>query len=110
MKKMTSLLSLLLALPMMACGGSGSGSETPSGEGTSASGSVKIEALNVDNTKPLSAQNQVIYEMNVGCMTPEGTFKAATAKLADLRKLGIDIVWLMPIDRKSVVSGKSVDL
>ncbi|HEY9542640.1 alpha-amylase family glycosyl hydrolase [Prevotella sp.] len=97
MKKMTSLLSLLLALPMMACGGSGSGSETPSGEGTSASGSVKIEALNVDNTKPLSAQNQVIYEMNVGCMTPEGTFKAATAKLADLRKLGIDIVWLMPI-------------
>src|SRR3712207_4769340 len=97
MKKMTSLLSLLLALPMMACGGSDKGGETPAPGGTSTPGSTKIEALNVDNTKPLSAQNQVIYEMNVGCMTPEGTFKAATAKLADLRKLGIDIVWLMPI-------------
>ena len=39
----------------------------------------------------------VIYEMNVGMFTSEGTFKAAQAKLADLKSLGIDIVWLMPI-------------
>ena len=35
--------------------------------------------------------------MNVGSFTSAGTFAAAQAKLSDLRKLGIDIVWLMPI-------------
>ncbi len=57
----------------------------------------EIEPLDVDNTVALSRDNRVIYEMNVGSFTSAGTFAAAQAKLADLRKLGIDIVWLMPI-------------
>ena len=40
---------------------------------------------------------QVVYEMNVGAFTPEGTFSAAQQKLDDLKALGVDIVWLMPI-------------
>ena len=51
----------------------------------------------VDNTQPVSKQNRVIYEMNVGAFTPEGTFAAAQARLDELHTLGIDIVWLMPI-------------
>ena len=39
----------------------------------------------------------VIYEMNIGSFTPEGTFNAAKEKLSDLKDLGIDIIWLMPI-------------
>ena len=39
----------------------------------------------------------VIYEMNVGSFTSEGTFKAAQEKLSELKSLGIDIIWLMPI-------------
>jgi glycosidase len=39
----------------------------------------------------------VIYEMNVGAFTTEGTFNAAAQKLEDLKSLGIDIIWLMPI-------------
>ena len=39
----------------------------------------------------------VIYEMNVGSFTQQGTFNAAANKLSDLRTLGIDVVWLMPI-------------
>ena len=53
--------------------------------------------LEVDNTIAVSDKNRVIYEMNVGSFTSAGTFAAAQAKLADLRTLGIDIVWLMPI-------------
>jgi len=36
----------------------------------------------------------VIYEMNVGAFTTEGTFNAAAQKLEDLKSLGIDIIWL----------------
>ena len=40
---------------------------------------------------------RVIYEMNVGSFTSEGTFAAAQARLDELKTLGIDIVWLMPV-------------
>lgn len=40
---------------------------------------------------------RVIYEMNIGSFTSAGTFAAAQAKLSDLKGMGIDIIWLMPI-------------
>lgn len=40
---------------------------------------------------------RVIYEMNVGSMTPEGTFNAAADRLQGLKELGVDVVWLMPV-------------
>lgn len=40
---------------------------------------------------------RVIYEMNVGSFTQAGTFAAAQSRLLELKTLGIDIVWLMPI-------------
>lgn len=92
MKKKSYILFLfLLALPLWACNDSDE-SEQLNGDPI-----VKTETLNVDKTSPLSDQNSVIYELNVGSFTTEGTFTAATTKLNDLRTLGIDIVWLMPI-------------
>ena len=44
-----------------------------------------------------AAGHQVIYEMNVGSFTESGTFAAAGQRLGELKSLGIDIVWLMPI-------------
>ena len=44
-----------------------------------------------------SEGHRVIYEMNVGSFTQAGTFAAAQARLDELKSLGIDIVWLMPI-------------
>lgn len=41
--------------------------------------------------------NAVIYEMNVRQYTPEGTFAAAAEELPRLQKLGVDVIWLMPI-------------
>ena len=55
----------------------------------------------VDAINSAAAKNetghQVIYEMNVGSFTAEGTLAAAQQKLGQLKTLGIDIVWLMPI-------------
>lgn len=53
--------------------------------------------ITVDNTKPIGMDNRVIYQMNIGAFTPDGTFKAAQEQLARLDTLGIDILWLMPI-------------
>ena len=58
--------------------------------------------LTVDNTDPISTENRVIYQMNIGAFTPEGTFQAAQEQLARLDTLGADILWLMPIYPRGV--------
>lgn len=42
-------------------------------------------------------ENAVIYEVNIRQYTPEGTIKALTPYLPILRKMGVDILWLMPV-------------
>ncbi len=49
------------------------------------------------NQQAHPAGQQVIYEMNVGGFTAEGTFAAAQQQLGELQRMGVDIVWLMPI-------------
>lgn len=39
----------------------------------------------------------VIYQLHVGCFTPEGTFAAAQARLAGLAALGFTAIQLMPV-------------
>ena len=43
------------------------------------------------------SREAVIYEVNVRQYTPEGSFKAFAAHLPRLAKMGIGILWLMPI-------------
>ena len=43
------------------------------------------------------SRNAVIYEVNTRQYTPEGTFNAFAANLPRLKKLGVDILWFMPI-------------
>ena len=47
--------------------------------------------------KGLTPIGQVIYEMHVGTLTPEGTWGAAAAQLSELARIGITIVEIMPI-------------
>lgn len=60
-------------------------------------------AYSCDDQKPTTelnkdwAVNGTIYELNTRQATPEGTFKAATARLDELKDLGVDIVWVMPV-------------
>lgn len=51
-------------------------------------------------------ESAIVYELHIGTFTTEGTFDAATGKLAYLAELGVTHVELMPVaalDRKSVV-------
>ena len=44
-----------------------------------------------------SLKGQVVYELHVGCFTPEGTLRAAAAQLEELASLGVTCVELMPL-------------
>lgn len=45
----------------------------------------------------LPLKDYIIYELHLGTFTPQGTFDAAIAKLAYLKKLGISVIELMPV-------------
>jgi maltooligosyltrehalose trehalohydrolase len=42
-------------------------------------------------------ERQVIYEMHIGTFTHEGTWQAATHELAELARVGITVIELMPV-------------
>src|SRR6202162_1123915 len=42
-------------------------------------------------------KGQIIYEMHIGTFTKEGTWRAATEELAELSRVGITVVEMMPI-------------
>ena len=46
---------------------------------------------------PEWSRDAVLYQINTRHFTEEGTFKAAQKQLPRLKKLGVDILWLMPI-------------
>lgn len=47
--------------------------------------------------KGVANYGRIIYEMHIGCFTPEGTWRAAAEKLQHLRDAGIDMLELMPV-------------
>jgi glycosidase len=49
-------------------------------------------------THPEWSKNVNIYEVNIRQYTVEGTFKAFQQHLPRLREMGVDILWLMPIN------------
>src|SRR5258705_13409786 len=46
---------------------------------------------------PAGARQAVIYEINVRQYTPEGTLVALQRHLPRLQRLGVDILWVMPV-------------
>ncbi|MDX1591007.1 MAG: alpha-amylase family glycosyl hydrolase [Balneolaceae bacterium] len=55
---------------------------------------------------PEWAKNAAIYQINTRQFTMEGTFRAAEAHLPRLKKLGVDILWLMPVHEIGKVNRK----
>ncbi|MHB2017440.1 MAG: alpha-amylase family glycosyl hydrolase [Candidatus Xenobia bacterium] len=53
-------------------------------------------ALSVVHPAPWTASS-VLYELNTRQFTPEGTFRAVLPHVAELKRLGVGIVWFMPI-------------
>lgn len=60
----------------------------------------------VEITHPEWSRNAVIYQINTRQFTPEGTFNAARAQLPRLQELGVDILWLMPVQEIGVLNRK----
>lgn len=53
-----------------------------------------------ENIAPVSdamMENGVIYEANIRNYSPEGTFNAFAKDIPELKKLGVKVIWLMPI-------------
>ncbi len=44
------------------------------------------------------SKNASIYEVNIRQYTPEGTFKAFQKHVPDIKRMGIEIIWIMPIN------------
>lgn len=57
-----------------------------------------VPVPDVQLTHPQWCQDATIYQINQRQFTPEGTFRAAEAHLPRIRDLGVDIVWLMPVN------------
>lgn len=55
---------------------------------------------------PRWTRDAVIYEVNVRQFTPEGTFAALERHLPRLDSLGVDILWLMPVQPIGVANRK----
>jgi glycosidase len=57
-----------------------------------------MEAIVSRVKHPDWTRNAVLYELNVRQFSPEGTLAAIMPQLPRLREMGIDIVWLMPVN------------
>lgn len=79
----TTLLTSTLSLPAM--------SQSPALPDVSAKATVP------DMAHVEWSRNANIYEVNIRQFTQEGTLKAFVAHLPRLKKMGVDILWLMPI-------------
>jgi len=52
-------------------------------------------------------ENAVIYEANIRQYSEEGTFKAFTSDIPKLKKMGVKILWLMPIHEIGIKNRKA---
>ena len=54
-------------------------------------------------------ETAVIYEANIRQYSPEGTFNAFSKDIPKLKELGVQIIWLMPINPISEIKRKATD-
>lgn len=60
----------------------------------------------IDKSLPEYAKNATIYEVNLRQYTDEGTFNAFVPHIDRLAKMGVDILWFMPINPISMKNRK----
>ena len=92
---MRHALLLLAAAGPLACGG-GATPGPATLVSTEAGGTADVPRADTLSHAPWS-RNAVIYEVNVRQYTPEGTLGAFRRHLPRLERLGVDILWLMPV-------------
>ncbi|MCU7613933.1 alpha-amylase family glycosyl hydrolase [Chryseobacterium sp. GMJ5] len=60
----------------------------------------------VEITNPDWVKNATLYELNVRQFSEEGSFQAVKKQLPRLKKMGIDIIWLMPVQPIGILHRK----
>lgn len=70
---------------------------------------VKEVVISTSSISSEIMETAVIYEANIRQYSPEGTFNAFTKDIAGLKKLGVKIIWLMPINPISKIKRKATD-
>jgi len=63
-------------------------------------------APEVELTHPEWSKNATIYQINTRQFSEEGTLRAAAEQLPRIKDLGVDIVWLMPVNPIGEVNRK----
>jgi len=91
MKKFHHLIVLSIVLSLFSC--------------TSRKASESYN-LQLGISHPEWSRNAVIYEVNLRQYTDEGTIKAFEKRLPQLKELGVDILWLMPVNPISELNRK----
>lgn len=100
---MRTTLAMMMVSALAATGCSSTGKPgTDSAAGTTTS----ITADTNRGIHPAWSRNAVIYEVNIRQYTPEGTFVAFTKQLPRLKALGVDILWIMPVQPIGKVNRK----
>jgi glycosidase len=85
-----------LLLPLFLLGACQSG--TKSTPETAAAKTPTADAAAFTIKHPAWAANATLYQVNVRQYTPAGTFRAFEPDLPRLQKMGVGILWLMPIN------------
>ena len=89
MKRLFSALGIIGALLCSACSSKNKAADTSKEERDSTFTQVK---------HPEWSRNAVIYEVNLRQFTDEGTVNAFSEHLPRLKDLGVDILWMMPVN------------
>jgi len=101
----TALLRISAVLALAACAAPPAPVTAPTINAPTAA--TALPAAPIDASfYPAWSRNAVIYEVNVRQFTPEGTFAALEPHLPRLKGLGVDILWLMPIQPIGVQNRK----
>ena len=89
MKRLFPALGLIGALLCSACGGKNK---------TATAQNEERDSTFTQVNHPEWSRNAVIYEVNLRQFTDEGTVNAFSEQLPRLKDLGVDILWMMPIN------------
>ena len=107
-----ALAPVTAALTVLSC--SSTSKTATSDSTTSAAAAAPAGTATLAASKPSTdpafhpewSRTSVIYEVNVRQYTPEGTIAAMQAHLPRLKQLGVDILWLMPVQPIGVKNRK----
>jgi alpha-amylase len=103
----STLYAMTAALAILGCSSAeqkAADADTAASAATTATPAVT--AADPSGFHPAWSRSSVMYEINVRQYTPEGTIAALKPHLPRLKQLGVDILWLMPVQPIGVKNRK----